>query len=98
MATDYHSKPLLAVRVPAESLDWARGEAERRGLPFGDFVDRLIASERERVDNHVVSPVFLAAEDEQPEPARQNCKHRNMRMTKGVCPDCHQPVGYKSGG
>jgi hypothetical protein len=93
VATDYHSKPLLSCRVPAESLDWARGEAERRGEAFGDFMDGLIAAERDRV-NHVVdpAPVFLAAEDEQPEPARRNCKHRNMRGVKGVCPDCKEWV------
>jgi len=48
--TDYHTKPLLTARVPRESLDWARGEAERRGQPFGDFVDGLIAAERDRVN------------------------------------------------
>ncbi len=35
---------------------------------------------------------FAAAEDEQPEPAPKNCKHRNMRGVKGVCPDCQEWV------
>lgn len=37
----------------------------------------------------------IAAEDEPAQPAGKNCKHRNMRMAKGICPDCHQPVGYR---
>ena len=88
MPADYHTKPLLTARVPRESLDWARGEAERRGQSFGDFIDDLLDAERERVANHVVDSVALAAVDEQPEPAKRNCKHRNMRGVKGVCPDC----------
>ena len=34
------------------------------------------------------------APDETPEPARKKraCKHPNMRMAKGVCPDCHEWV------
>jgi hypothetical protein len=44
---DYHKKPLLTARVPRESLDWARDEAERRDLPFGDFVDGLITAGRD---------------------------------------------------
>lgn len=90
MTTDYHAKPLIGARVPRESLDWARGEAERRGQPFGDFMDGLIVAERERVANHVVDPI--AAEDEQSAPVRKNCKHKNMRGVKGVCPDCQEWV------
>jgi len=51
MSPDYHSKPLLGVRVDAEVQDWGRGEAERRGQKFGDFVTGLFTAERERV-NH----------------------------------------------
>ena len=36
--------------------------------------------------------VVGAAEDEQPEPSRRNCKHRNLRGVKGVCPDCQEWV------
>ena len=34
------------------------------------------------------------APDETPEPARKKrtCKHPNMKMVKGVCPDCHEWV------
>lgn len=85
---DYHAKPLLGVRVDAELQDWGRAEAERRDQRFGDFVADLFTAERERVANHVVSPVFIAAEDEQPQPAGKNCKHKNMRLSKGSCPDC----------
>ena len=45
---DYHTKPVLQARVHAESLAWARSEAERRGQSFGDFIDGLIATERDR--------------------------------------------------
>ena len=90
---DYHNKPLLGVRVDAELRDWGKAEAERRDQSFGDFVAGLFVDERERVANHVVDPIFVAAEDEQPEPARRNCKHRNMKLGKGVCPDCKDWVG-----
>ena len=89
---DYHSKPNANVRVDAGNLAWARDEAKRRGQRFGDFMDDLIAAERERVAGHVAGPVFIAAEDEQPEPSRRNCKHRNLRGVKGVCPDCQEWV------
>lgn len=45
---DYHTKPVLAVRVPGDLQDWARGEAERRDQGLGDFVASLLAAERER--------------------------------------------------
>ena len=48
--TDYHTKPVLAVRVPGELQDWARGEAQRRGQALGAFVTELLAAERERDD------------------------------------------------
>lgn len=67
MATDYHRKPVLYCRVPAESLEWARGEAERREQPFGDFVDGLIAAERDRAVSPAVDPSPAAAEDGRPE-------------------------------
>ena len=70
--TDYHSKPLLGVRVDAGLQNWGRDEAERRRQKFGDFVAGLFTAERDRVANHVVSPapaVFVAAEDEQPQQA-----------------------------
>lgn len=88
--TDYHNKPLLGVRMDTELRDWGKAEAERRDQSFGDFVAGLFVDERERMANHVVNPV--AADDEQPAPARKSCKHRNMRGVKGVCPDCNDWV------
>jgi hypothetical protein len=44
---DYHTKPVLAVRVPGELQDWARAEAERRGQRLGDFISGLLAAERD---------------------------------------------------
>lgn len=96
--TDYHSKPLLGVRVDAELQGWGRDEAKRRSQPFGDFVAGLFAAERDRMDNHVVNPapaVFVAAEDDQPQQAAKNCQHPNFRGIKGVCHDCQQIIGYK---
>ena len=97
MATDYHARPVLSVRVDADLKEFAVAEAKRPGMTLGGVVGEALADLRaKRTVNHVVdhAPV-LAAEDEQPQPAGKNCKHRNMRMTKGVCPACHQPVGYK---
>lgn len=96
--TDYHTKPLLGVRVDADLHAWGRAEAKRRGRRFGDFVAGLLAEERDRV-NHVANPapaVFAAAEPGQPQTAGKNCKHKNMRGVKGVCPDCNDWVVKKS--
>ena len=54
-----------------------------------------VSPPRARKPRAVPAVSFVAAEDEQPKQAGKNCTHRNMRMTKGICPDCHQPVGYK---
>ncbi len=62
MTTDYHTKPLLQVRVPRESAEWARGEAARRGQGLGDFVDALITAERTKVGDHAVGPAPVGAE------------------------------------
>ena len=92
MTTDYHSKPVLAGRVDADVKTWAQDEAKRRGLPFGDFLENLLVAERDRMVHHVANhpPVFLSAGDEQPQQAGKNCTHRNMRIGKGVCPDCKE--------
>jgi hypothetical protein len=97
MGTDYHTKPNANVRVDAGNLAWARGEAKRRGQQFGDFMDGLIAAERDKVAGHVVDLPPVAAGDEHPQQAGKSCAHRNMRISKGICPDCHQPVGYREG-
>jgi hypothetical protein len=31
-----------------------------------------------------------------PERKQKNCRHPDFRGVKGVCPDCHELVGYKS--
>jgi hypothetical protein len=64
-AKEYHKRPVMSVRIHRESLDWARGEADRRGQPFGDFIDGLIVAERVQVHGCATSPV--AAGDEQPQ-------------------------------
>jgi hypothetical protein len=79
--TDYHSKPLLSVRVSKEARDWAFGEAERREQGRGDFIEALISAERERV-NHVANhtppaPAPVAVPEQSPQQARRhagNCK------------------------
>lgn len=41
---------LVQARIDAGNLAWARSEAQRRGQPFGDYIDGLITAERGRVD------------------------------------------------
>jgi hypothetical protein len=60
--TDYHKRPVISARVSRESLDWAHGEADRRGQPFGDFMDGLITAERDRVAGR--KPPLVAARQE----------------------------------
>lgn len=48
--TDYHTKPVLAVRVPADLQNWARAEANRRGQRLGDFITGLLAAERAQLE------------------------------------------------
>lgn len=76
---DYHDKPVLSVRVPRESLDWARGEAKRRGEAFGDYIDGLITGDRDRATSPARVPV--AARQEQPPAPRQHAQ----TCTCGVC-------------
>ena len=54
MATDYHTKPVLAGRVGADIKAWAQDEAKRREQPFGDFLENLLVAERDRMVDHVV--------------------------------------------
>jgi hypothetical protein len=89
-----HKTPLLGWHPPAEDSAWVRAEAKRRDVDLKVVLNEMLSEYRaRRSGNHPSAPVFLAAaEDEQPEPARRNCKHRNMRMSKGVCPDCKEWV------
>jgi hypothetical protein len=41
------------------------------------------------------SAVFVAVGQEQPQPSGKNCAHRNMRLSKGSCPDCGEWVTRK---
>jgi hypothetical protein len=91
-STDYHSKPVFAIRVAADLRDWAKDEAKRRGQGVGDFLEDVLSAERDRVVNHVVNHPPVAVEDEQPPAAGKNCKHKNMKLGKGVCPDCNEWV------
>ena len=66
---DYHKRPVISARVSRESLDWAHGEANRRGQPFGDFMDGLITAERDRMASR--PPALVAASQEQPKTTRK---------------------------
>jgi hypothetical protein len=79
---DYHTKPLLTARVPRESLDWARGEAERRGEAFGDFVDGLLIAERDRVAERLCEVDAPAPAALQPVPVPSG--HRPRRALSQV--------------
>jgi hypothetical protein len=93
MATDYHKRPVMSVRVDAGLKEFADTEAKRPGMTLGGVVDEALADLRaKRAVNHVVDAAPAAAEGEQPEPASKNCRHPNMRMSKGVCPDCNEWV------
>ena len=90
---DYHTRPVLSARVAADLKAFILAEAKRPGMTLGAVVDEALADLRaKRTVNHVVDPAPVAAEDEQPEPGRRNCKHRNMKLSKGVCPDCQEWV------
>lgn len=104
MPRGVHKNPFLGWNPPAEDSAWARAEAERRGVALSTVLTEALSEYRAKHQGGLpfraqarnprerISPaaVFLAAEDEQPEQAGKNCKHRNMTMTKGVCPDCSE--------
>ena len=46
--TDYHTRPVLSIRVRADNKDWVQDEAKRRGQGVGDFLDTLLDAERDR--------------------------------------------------
>ena len=104
MTGDRHAKDQLNIRVPADFLARLKADAKRHGTTQADIVVVGATAELDRRSG-IATPadgytppapaVFVAAEDEQPQQAGNNCKHRNMKMAKGICPDCHQPVGYK---
>jgi hypothetical protein len=45
---DYHTKPVLSGRVDADVKAWVYEEAPRRGLGVGDFLNWVLAAERDR--------------------------------------------------
>lgn len=105
-----HGTAQTAFRLPEGLLAWLKEQAGREGggVTMTAIVERALEAERERcggITTSAASPAavsppapaipFLAAEDEQSQPAARNCKHRGFRGVKGVCPDCYQPVGYK---
>ena len=72
--------------MDAGNAAWAHTEAKRRGQPFGDFMDGLIAAERDRVASR--PPALVAASQEQPKTTRshaQTCK----------CGTCHPKEGKR---
>jgi len=108
-----HNNPFLGWNPPAGDSAWAREEAARRGVKLSTILTEAlgeyrakhqggspVSPPRARQRREATAPAarFVAAEDEQPQSAGKNCTHRNMRMTKGICPDCQQAVGYKRGG
>jgi hypothetical protein len=106
MPHNVHSTRQTAFRIPEGLLAGAKDEAEREGLTLTAWVLAAITEKLARTETRVtasvppaapVSPPQAArsAPASDPEPAAKNCRHRNLRMSKGICPDCHQPVGYK---
>jgi hypothetical protein len=99
-----HAKDQTAFRFPPGVLPRLKAQAEMEGRTMTDIVVGLVTGYLDQsagittraVPAEPVSPpptpIFVAAEDEQPEPAQKNCKHRNMRSVKGVCPDCQEWV------
>ena len=43
---DYHTKPVLAVRVPSELQDWARAEAQRQGITLTAILTEALENYR----------------------------------------------------
>ena len=96
MPHDVHAKPQANFRLPPALLARLKDGAKRHGQTQADIVARGTAAELDRLDGiaapAIQAPVFLAAGDEQPERAGKNCKHRGMKLGKGVCPDCKEWV------
>ncbi len=91
--TAFRLDPDLRARLKAASEEDDRTMTDCVSEAIADWLDRRV-----RITTRVTTtpaPAFLAAEDEQPQHARKNCTHRNMKLSKGVCPDCYQPVGYQ---
>ena len=99
-----HVKDQVNLRLDPDLLARLRAGAKRHGQTMTAIVERGAAAELDRLDGIATAtggytqpepaPV-IAAEVEEPEPARKNCKHANMRMSKGVCPDCKDWVVKK---
>jgi hypothetical protein len=103
-----HNSRQTAFRLPEGLLAWLREHAEREGRTMTEIVTEALEAYRDRLsgittrittgpsrnNREAAPPVarFVAAEDEQPQPAGRNCKHRNMKLGKGVCPDCNEWV------
>lgn len=92
---DRHAKAQLNVRIPPDLLTRLKDGAERHGQTITDISVRGITLELDRLDGLAdpppPPPPPVAALEDPPQQAR-NCKHRNMRMSKGVCPDCQEWV------
>ena len=103
---DRHKTKPKAVRMPDGLEAWYRERAAEEGQPVNSLLVAALEEYRARhdgattpvigylIDGKVWHPsdvtIVRAAEDEQP--ARRNCKHRNMKLGKGVCPDCQEWV------
>lgn len=87
-----HNTRQTAFRLPEGLTERLKDAAKRLGETMTDIAARGIAAELDRLDG------TTAAGDprSRTEPAAGNCKHESMRMSKGICPDCNQPVGYKA--
>ena len=102
MPHDVHAKPQANFRLDPALLARLKDGAKRHGQTQADIVARGTAAELDRLDGIAITdagytpvpaePVFLAAGDEQPQQAGKNCKHRGMKLGKGVCPDCKEWV------
>lgn len=69
----------------AAAIDEARGET-----PRSVWIEEAVAA---RLGGPAEVPAASdPVEAVQPSPAKKNCKHGRMRMTKGVCPDCGEWV------
>ena len=88
----YHKRPVLSVRVDPGLKAFAVADAKRSGMTLGDVMGEALADLRAK---WTVDAVPVAAEDEQPRAGGKTCKHPNMKLSKGVCPDCFQSVGYQ---
>lgn len=85
----------------AEASD-VKAAIEAAGLKPAVWVREQLVAAARRAARKAVAPATLPAAPDStsrvkapPDPKPKNCRHPNLRMAKGVCPDCTTYVAKK---